>query len=207
MTMRKGAQSVRHAEIERETRETKIFVTLDLDVDVDGASAQDIKTGVDFFDHMVTQLAFHAPFDLGVNAEGDLSIDDHHTIEDVGICIGQALKKATSGSAPIRRFASLHAAMDDALVLVAMDFGGRGYLNFDLDFKRERIGGMSTECVREFCQALAMNAGINLHVAKIYGVNEHHVCEALFKGLGRVLFDATRTVEGRATSSTKGRIK
>lgn len=204
--MGKGSQSVRHAEIERETRETKIFVNLDLDVDRDGASAQNIRTGVDFFDHMLMQLAFHAPFDMGINAEGDLAIDDHHTIEDVGITLGLALKKALGSSAAIVRFASLHASMDDALVLVAVDVSGRGTLNFDLEFKRERIGGMSTECVREFCHAMAMNGGFNLHVIKVAGVNEHHVCEALFKGLGRVLYEATRVVERKGPSSTKGRM-
>ncbi len=205
--MRKGgARGVRHAEIERETKETKIFVNLDLDVDLEGSSAHDIRTGVDFFDHMVTQLAFHAPFDLGVSAEGDLAIDDHHTIEDVGITLGLALRKALANSPSIVRFASLHAVMDDALVLVAVDMGGRGYLSFDLEFNRERLGGMSTECVREFCQSLAMNGGFNLHVKKVSGVNDHHICEALFKGLGRVLFDATRSHEGKRSSSTKGRV-
>lgn len=205
--MRKGgARGVRHAEVERETKETKIFVNLDLDVDIDGASAQDIRTGVDFFDHMVTQLAFHAPFDMGVSAEGDLAIDDHHTIEDVGITLGQALRKALNNSPSIVRFASLHAVMDDAMVLVAVDMGGRGYMNFDLEFKRERIGGMSTECVREFCQALAYNGGFNLHVVKMAGLNDHHVCEALFKGLGRVLFEASRIHDGKRSDSTKGRV-
>lgn len=197
---------MRHAEIERETKETKIFVNLDLDVDSERASAHDIRTGVDFFDHMLMQFAFHAPFDLGINAEGDLAIDDHHTVEDVGITLGQAIKKAMGNSPAIIRFASLHACMDDALVLVAVDVSGRGYLEFDVEFKRERIGGLSTECVREFCYALAHHAGFNLHIKKISGVNEHHVCEALFKGLGRVLFDATRTVERKGPSSTKGRL-
>lgn len=204
--MSKGPRGVRHAEVERETKETKIFVNLDLDVDKDGSYAHNIRTGVDFFDHMLTQFAFHAPFDLGIDAEGDLAIDDHHTVEDVGITLGQAVKKALGNSPAIQRFASLHASMDDALVLVAVDVSGRGHLNFDAEFKRERIGGLSTECIREFCHAFAMNGGFNLHVIKVAGSNEHHVCEAMFKGLGRVLWDATRTVDRKGSSSTKGRM-
>lgn len=204
--MSKGPQGVRHAEIERETKETKVFVNLDLDVDIEGSSAQNILTGVDFFDHMLTQMGFHAPFDIGVNTEGDLAIDDHHTIEDTGITLGQAFRSALQSGQPVVRFASLHASMDDALVLVAVDMGGRGYLNFDLEFNRERIGGMSTECVREFCHAFATHGMFNLHVIKVAGHNDHHVCEALFKGLGRVLYEATRPIEGKGGQSTKGRL-
>ena len=204
--MSKRASGVRHAEVERETQETKIFVNLDLDVDQDGSRAHNVRTGVDFFDHMLTQMAFHAPFDLGISAEGDLAIDDHHTIEDVGITLGVALKKALGSAPAIERFASLHASMDDALVLIAVDVSGRGYLNFDLDFSRERIGGLSTECIREFCYALAIHGGFNLHVVKLSGHNDHHVAEALFKGLGRVLFDATRVTDRKGVSSTKGRL-
>ena len=197
--MSKSSQGLRHAEIERETKETKVYINLGFD----GGSKQDIKTGVGFFDHMLQQLGFHGMLDLGVSCEGDLHIDDHHTIEDVGISLGQAIRKALHDS-PIARFASLHVPMDDALVLVAIDVSGRGALVFNVPFARETIGDMSTECVREFFKSVALHAGINLHMHKVAGENDHHVCEALFKGFGIVLNRAAEPVDRQGPASTKG---
>jgi len=154
---------------------------------------------------MLMQLAFHGQIDLGVNSEGDLHIDDHHTVEDVGIVLGRAIHQALLED-PIVRFGSNHTAMDDALVLVAIDISGRGQAHIDLPFQREKLGDLSTECIHEFFSAVATNAGITLHMRKIAGQNDHHVCEAAFKGFGRALYEATRTVERRGPSSTKGSI-
>lgn len=197
--MSKNVPSVRYAEVDRETAETTIHAVLDLD----GGSRQDISSGVGFFDHMLHQMAFHGFLNLGLTVEGDLEVDDHHTIEDVGIVIGQAIREALHGGA-VERYASNHTPMDEALVLVALDISGRGMVTFDCDFQRERIGAMSTECVREFFRSLCSHAGITLHIRKLAGTNDHHVCEAVFKGFGRALHAATRTVDRRTPSSTKG---
>ncbi len=198
--MSKGAPGVRYAEIDRETKETKVHVVLDLD----GGTRQDIDTGVDFFDHMLTLLAFHGLFDLGVKAEGDLQVDDHHTVEDVGIVFGEAFRKALVESGSLNRYASNHTPMDEALVLVVVDLSGRSHLTFDIDFKRESLGGLSTESVREFLLAFVRHAQVTLHVNKVAGDNDHHVCEAVFKGLGRALHVATRTSDRKGVPSTKG---
>jgi imidazoleglycerol-phosphate dehydratase len=154
---------------------------------------------------MLGQLAFHGRIDIGVNAEGDLHVDDHHTVEDVGICFGRAVRQAVLED-PIARYASNHTVMDDALLLVALDFSGRGALFFDVPFHREKIGDLSTESIKEFCFAFASNGGVSLHIKKIAGDNDHHVCEAIFKGLGMALHQATRVVERQGPSSTKGHI-
>lgn len=199
--MSKNPPGVRYAEVYRETAETRVQVVLDLD----GGTRRDVSTGIGFFDHMITQLAFHGRMDIGLQAEGDLQIDDHHTMEDVGIVMGQAIANAIDNSDPIERFASCHTVMDEALVLVAMDVSGRGMLSFDVPFKREQIGEMSTENVREFFRALTMHSGISLHIRKIAGENDHHICEAMFKGFGIALHCATRKAERRGSSSTKGK--
>jgi imidazoleglycerol-phosphate dehydratase len=195
----KGTPGVRFAEVFRETRETQIQVVLDLD----GGTRRDITTGIGFLDHMLQQLAFHGQIDIGVAAEGDLHIDDHHTVEDVGIVIGQALAQALRGES-IERYGSNHTPMDEALALVALDISGRGILVFDVEWKREKLGDLSTECVREFFRALATHSGMTLHIRKIAGENDHHVCEAIFKGFGRALFAATRQSDRRGSTSTKG---
>ncbi|HLK17106.1 MAG TPA: imidazoleglycerol-phosphate dehydratase HisB [Fimbriimonadaceae bacterium] len=200
--MSKTAPGVRYAEVERETKETRVQVVIDLD----GGTRRDILTGVGFFDHMLAQLAFHGQFDVGISAEGDLEIDDHHTVEDVGIVLGQAIRQALDIDSSIVRYGSNATPMDEALVLVALDISGRGLLVFDVEFKRESIGELSTECIREFVRALTTHAGITLHIKKLAGDNDHHVCEALFKGLGRALFEATRKVDRKGSSSTKGKI-
>jgi imidazoleglycerol-phosphate dehydratase len=197
--MSKGAPGVRYAEIYRETSETRIQVVLDLD----GGTRRDISTGIGFFDHMLQQLAFHGQVDIGVAVEGDLNIDDHHTVEDVGIVLGQALSQAL-GDEPIERYGSNHTPMDEALALIALDISGRGILGFDVEWRREKIGELSTECIREFFRALSAHAGITLHIRKIAGENDHHVCEAIFKGFGRALFQATRASDRRGATSTKG---
>jgi len=193
---------VRFAEIDRETKETRVNVVLDLD----GGTKQDIDTGIGFFDHMLTLLAFHGLLDMGIKAEGDLHIDDHHTVEDVGIVLGRAVRQSLMESEPVVRYGSNHTPMEDALVLVALDISGRGSLHFELDLTREKLGEMSTECVKEFFQAFAINSGINLHIKQIAGTNCHHICEAAFKGVGRALNQATRKSERRMISSTKGKI-
>ena len=200
--MAKNTKPVRYSEVDRETEETDIRLTLDLD----GGTKVEANTGIPFFDHMLHQLGFHSNIDLGINATGDIGVDDHHTVEDVGIVLGVAIKRALMDSDSIVRFGSAHAPMDDALVLVALDISGRGYLGFEVEFNREKIGGLSLENVREFFQALAVNAGISLHIRKIAGVNDHHVCEAVFKGFGVALSQALVQIE-RSSSSTKGKIK
>lgn len=198
--MAKAALGVRYAEILRETTETRIQVVLDLD----GGTRRDITTGVGFFDHMLQQLAFHGQMDLGIQVEGDLEIDDHHTVEDVGIVLGKAVRQALEGDEAIVRYADCHTAMDDSLVLVALDLGGRAFLVWDVEFTRESLGALATENVREFFRAFTSYAGITLHVKTIAGCNDHHLCEAIFKGVGRVLHQATRPTDRRA-ATTKGK--
>ncbi len=198
--MARNTPGIRYAEIERETTETRIRVVLDLD----GGTRRDVGTSIGFFDHLLTQLAFHGRIDLGISAEGDLFIDDHHLVEDVGIVLGQAIREAIEEDEAIVRFGSNHTPMDDALVLVALDVSGRGMLYCDVDFKRERIGEMATENIAEFFRALAQHAGITLHMRKLAGENDHHVADALFKGFGLALYQATRRTE-RQSSTTKGK--
>ena len=200
--MSKPAKTIRFAEVDRETAETDIRLTLDLD----GGSKVDAETGIPFLDHMLDQFGFHGHVDLGIKARGDTQVDDHHTVEDVGIVIGVGIRRALLDSDAITRFGSVHVPMDDALVLVAVDISGRGYLDFDVEFEREKIGGLSLENVREFFHALAINAGITLHIRKLAGVNDHHVCEAIFKGFGIALCQALMRTESRKASSTKGKI-
>lgn len=199
--MSRDAPGVRYAEVFRETSETRVQVVLDLD----GGTRRDILTGIGFFDHMLSQLAFHGHIDLGVSAEGDIEIDDHHTVEDVGIVLGQALAQATDANDSIARYSDNHTPMDEALVLVSVDVSGRGVLVFDVDFKREKIGDLSTECIREFFRALTTHSGITVHIKKIAGDNDHHVCEAIFKGFGRAISAAYGKVERQHGSSTKGK--
>jgi imidazoleglycerol-phosphate dehydratase len=200
--MSKNTKTVRFAEVDRETSETDVRLTLDLD----GGSKVDVDTGIPFFDHMLHQLGFHGHLDLGIKAAGDTDVDDHHTVEDTGIVLGVGIKRALIETESIRRFGHAMVPMDDALVAVALDICGRGYLAFDIEFKRETIGGLSLENVREFFQALALNAGITLHVKKLAGTNDHHVCEAAFKALGVALQDALSRTERVGAPTTKGKI-
>lgn len=198
--MSKSSSGVRYAELYRETSETRIQVVLDLD----GGTRQDISTGIGFFDHMLTQLAFHGHIDLGLSAEGDLEIDDHHTAEDVGILFGQAFRQALENDRGIVRYGDNVTPMDEALVMVAFDVSGRAGLYYDVAFKRERIGDLATENIREFLRAFSSHANVTLHIRQLAGENDHHIAEAIFKGLGRAIHVAIEPSEKRTTSSTKG---
>ena len=191
----------RVAEINRATNETRIGLRLALD----GTGAADIVTGIGFLDHMLTALARHALFDLRVRAEGDLHVDFHHTTEDVGIVLGQALARAVGDKRGIRRYGHAVVPMDEALVDAAVDLSGRPFLAWNVDFERDKIGEMDTELFEEFFRALAMNGLMTLHVRQRAGRNVHHVAEACFKAVARALRAATERDE-RITGipSTKG---
>lgn len=191
----------RTATVTRNTRETQITLTLDLD----GTGKTDISTGVGFFDHMLDGFARHGLFDLSVHVDGDLSVDDHHTIEDTGIVLGTAIRQAAGDKKGIRRFGSSILPMDETLVMTAVDLSGRPYFVYDADFASDRMGGMSTQMVREFFYAISYSAEINLHMKVMYGENDHHKAEALFKSFGKSLDQAT-SLDPRITDvlSTKG---
>lgn len=193
---------MRTAEIARTTNETEITVSVNLD----GTGAHDIETGVGFFDHMLDQLSRHSLIDIKVRAKGDLHIDFHHTVEDVGIALGQAILKALGDKRGIRRYSSSDLPMDGTLTRVALDVSGRPFLVWKVEFTRDKVGEMDTELFREWFQAFAMNAGITLHVETFYGDNNHHVAESAFKALARALRDAV-DIDQRAADripSTKG---
>lgn len=170
-------------------------------LDADGGTRRDISTGIGFLNHMLEVLAYNSHMDLGVKAEGDFEVDDHHTVEAIGLLLGEALATALDDS-PIARYGDNRTVVDDALVMVALDLSGRGQLFFDVPFQRDHVGGLSTENVREFFQSFVIGSGLTLHLRKEAGINEHHLCEALFKGVGRALHEATRQVERRTTSRT-----
>lgn len=174
---------MRTATITRKTAETEISVTIGLD----GTGHYENHTGVGFFDHMLDQLSRHSLIDMTVSAKGDLHIDDHHTVEDCGIALGQALTRALGDKRGIRRYGHFNLAMDDAQVACALDLSARPYLVWNLDFPTAKIGTFDTELVREFFQALATQGGITLHVDKVHGVNSHHIAEAAFKAVARAL--------------------
>jgi imidazoleglycerol-phosphate dehydratase len=177
---------MRIATVERKTTETKVSCTVNLD----GEGRFDIKTGVGFFDHMMEQLSRHSLIDITLKADGDLHIDDHHTVEDSGIALGQAIAKALGDRKGIRRYGSCDLAMDETLSRCAIDVSGRAFLVFRVSFPRDKIGTFDTELVREWFQAFAMNAGITLHLENTVGENAHHIAEASFKALARALRDA-----------------
>ena len=189
---------MRIATITRNTRETDITATLCLD----GSGQTDIRTGIGFFDHMLTALAVHASFDLTLRAEGDLAVDAHHTVEDTGIVLGEALKKAL-GSAPVERYGSFYIPMDEALGFASLDISGRPFLHWDCELASPMIGSFDTQTAEEFFRAFAMHAGITLHLQVPYGKNDHHKLEALFKALGHALQAAVKPRDG-AVLSTKG---
>jgi len=177
---------MRKATIERKTTETQVSCTVNLD----GTGAYDVKTGVGFFDHMMEQLARHSLIDITLAAKGDTHIDDHHTVEDCGIALGQAVAKALADRKGIARYGSCDLPMDETLSRCAIDVSGRPFLVFKVAFAAEKIGTFDTELVREWFQAFAMHAGITLHVENSYGVNAHHIAEASFKALARALRQA-----------------
>jgi imidazoleglycerol-phosphate dehydratase len=193
---------MRKATVKRTTKETDVTVTVDLD----GRGEAAIATGIGFLDHMLDLLARHSRIDMTVKAAGDLHIDHHHTTEDVGIALGQALKQALGDMRGITRYADVHLPMDEALTRVAIDISGRPFLVFKSAFSRDKIGTFDTELVQEWFQAFAMNAGITLHVETLYGTNDHHISESCFKGLARALRTAV-AIDPRAKDevpSTKG---
>ena len=193
---------MRKATITRNTAETRIEVAIDLD----GTGTYDNRTGVGFFDHMLDQLSRHSLIDMTIRATGDLHVDDHHTIEDTGIAIGQALTKALGDKTGIRRYGNFLLAMDDALVRAALDLSGRPYLVWKADFQRDKIGEMDTELFKEFFHALAGNGGMCLHIENLYGENNHHIAESCFKAVARALRMAV-TMDprlGGKAASTKG---
>ena len=193
---------MRKAQIIRETAETKIDVAIDLD----GTGRYDMQTGVGFFDHMLDQLSRHSMIDMTVRAKGDLHIDDHHTVEDTGIALGQALTKALGDKKGIRRYGSCLLPMDDTLVRCALDLSARPFLVWNVDLPAPKIGTFDTELVREFFQALSTHGGITLHIDCLHGFNAHHIAEATFKSVARALREAVEPDPRAAGSlpSTKG---
>ena len=193
---------MRKATITRKTAETDITVEIDLD----GTGSYDNQTGVGFFDHMLDQLARHALIDMTVRASGDLHIDDHHTVEDTGIALGQALTEALGEKRGIRRYGACLLPMDDALVRTALDLSGRPYLVWNVEMPTAKIGTFDTELVREFFQAFSTHGGITLHVDALHGLNSHHIAEAAFKSVARALREAVETDPRKsdAIPSTKG---
>ncbi|WP_294643098.1 imidazoleglycerol-phosphate dehydratase HisB [Aureimonas phyllosphaerae] len=192
----------RDASVDRATKETQIRVRVDLD----GQGRADVATGVGFFDHMLDHLARHSLIDIRAEAKGDYHIDDHHTVEDVGIALGQAIRKAMGERRGIRRYASLDLAMDECLTRAAVDVSGRPFLVFRTEFPTEKIGTFDTQLVREFFQAFAINAGLTLHIETLYGDNSHHIAETCFKAVARVLGEALSIDPRQAdlVPSTKG---
>jgi imidazoleglycerol-phosphate dehydratase len=197
-----GIADMRKGSVKRTTKETDIEVAVDLD----GTGRSSIATGIGFFDHMLDLLARHSRIDLTVKAKGDLHIDDHHTTEDVGIALGQAVRQALGDMKGITRYADVHLPMDETLTRIAIDISGRPFLVFKAEFSRDKIGTFDTELVQEWFQAFAMNAGVTLHVQTLYGTNNHHIAESCFKGLARALRTAV-SIDARAADevpSTKG---
>lgn len=197
-----GQDNIRTASLSRKTNETDISVSLD----VDGTGKAEMSTGIGFFDHMLDQLARHSLIDMKVVAKGDLHIDDHHTVEDTGIALGQALSRALGERKGIARYASADLPMDETLTRAAIDVSGRPFLVWDVNFPSQKIGTFDTELVREFFQALAQHGGITLHIANLYGANSHHVAESCFKAVARALRVACEIDPRQAgrVPSTKG---
>ena len=193
---------MRFASRERSTKET----TISIELDVDGTGLTEVSTGVPFFDHMLSQLGRHGGFDLRVRAEGDLEIDHHHTVEDVGIALGEVLAAALGDKAGVRRFASSSVPLDEALVEVALDLSGRPYLHYEVDFPGEKILSdppFDPQLIEEFWRAFVVTSAITLHITKTRGKNTHHIIEATFKGVAHALRNAVR-IEGAGVPSTKG---
>lgn len=195
----------RSADISRKTNETEISVS----ISVDGTGKHSIATGIGFFDHMLEQLSRHSLIDMMVKATGDLHIDDHHTVEDTGIALGQALARALGERRGITRYASLNLVMDETMTTAGIDVSGRPFLVWNVDFSAPKIGTFDTELVREFFQAFSQHAGITLHVRNEYGVNNHHIAETCFKAVARVLRSALEIDprQANAIPSTKGSLK
>ena len=190
----------RSATLTRKTTETEI----ELELSLDGTGSYAIETGLGFFDHMVSHIAKHGCLDLQLKAKGDLHVDEHHLVEDVGICLGQAIREALGEKRGIERFGTAFITMDEALARTTIDLSGRSYLVFRAEFSRETINGFPLEMVREFFQAIANEGKMNLHISLLYGSNAHHQVEAIYKSFGRALRTAVRVTGGSAIPSTKG---
>lgn len=189
----------RISQINRKTNETNTI----LDIDLDGEGISNIQTNIGFFNYMIDLLAFHSNININLNADGDIDVCDHHLIEDVGIALGKCMNEALGERRGIKRYGTFFLPMDEALVMVSVDISGRSYLHFEGEFKRENIGDFSTEMVKEFFRAVAFNAGITLHIRVLYGENDHHKIEGIFKAFGRALKEAI-TIEGNSIPSSKG---
>jgi imidazoleglycerol-phosphate dehydratase len=191
----------RRAEVQRKTKETAVVLKLDLD----GKGEQSILTGIPFFDHMLSLLAYHSRLDLSLKAKGDIAVDAHHTVEDVGICLGDGIRKALGDAKGIRRYGMAMIPMDETLVSVALDFSMRPWLVFQMKLRKSKIGTFDTELVEEFFKALCSHARMTLHINLLYGKNSHHMVEAVFKGFGRALREAV-SLDPRSSRvpSTKG---
>jgi imidazoleglycerol-phosphate dehydratase len=191
----------RVSRVERKTGETEVSVKLNLD----GGGEVTVSTGIGFFDHMLTLFAYHAGFDLSLQARGDLHVDQHHTVEDVGLCLGKCIREALGEKTGIRRYGWSLLPMDEALCLVALDLSGRPYLSYGVELPVKLVSDFDPTCVREFLQALVNQGGFTLHVRGMAGENPHHILEAVFKGLGRALREAIRREDGEGeVPSTKG---
>lgn len=193
----------RRAEFSRKTGETDIYVNLNLD----GEGEYDIETGIGFFDHMLNLMCKHGLFDMRIRAKGDLQVDSHHTVEDIGIVLGKCIGKALKDKIGIKRYGTAFVPMDESLVSVSLDISGRPFLVFDGNFTCDKLGDFDTEMVEEFLRAVAFNSGITLHARVLYGKNNHHMIEGLFKALGRALNEATKIDSSiKGVMSTKGQI-
>lgn len=190
---------MRHSEVSRETAETAVKLSLELD----GSGRSEIDTGVGFLDHMLTLLALHGGFDLAVSCKGDLNVDAHHSVEDIGLCLGAAIAQALGKKRGINRYGHIILPMDEALILCAVDLSGRPCLRYTADIPSQKVGEFDTELVREFFQAVANTALMSLHIRQLDGENSHHIIEGMFKAFGRALRQAA-TVTGGALPSTKG---
>jgi imidazoleglycerol-phosphate dehydratase len=199
-----GTRTLRKARIERKTKETEIVA----EVNLDGTGVYSIATGVGFFDHMLEQLSRHSRIDISLSAKGDLHVDQHHTVEDCGIALGQAVAKALGDKRGIARYAHAYLPMDETLTRIALDISGRPYLIWRVALPTRKIGGMDSELFREFFQAFAQNAAITLHIELLYGENSHHIAESCFKGLARALAGAIAIGEKAKDEipSTKGQL-
>jgi imidazoleglycerol-phosphate dehydratase len=201
MARRSAAAKHRRGKVSRSTKET----TIDLSIDLDGRGRVDARTGVGFFDHMLDHIGRHGLFDLTVKAKGDLHVDAHHTVEDVGICLGEAIGQAIGDKKGIRRYGFFIAPMEESLAQVAVDLSGRAAVVYRVKYRGSKIGGFDVELVEEFLRALALNAKMNLHVTVPYGTNNHHIAEAVFKALGKALRMAVDLdPREKSVPSTKG---
>lgn len=189
----------RLSQISRKTNETNI----NLKINLDGNGTSVVKTEVGFLNHMISLLAFHSNIDIELDSKGDIEVCDHHLIEDIGIALGRSINEALGDKKGIKRYGTFFLPMDESLVMVSLDISGRSYLHFETGFKRESIGKFSTEMVKEFFRAVAFNAGITLHIKVLYGENDHHKIEGIFKCVGRALKEAIN-IEGNIIPSSKG---